>query len=411
MSVAPEIALPQTVAGGSAPELVEPRFARRPLASNGYKTLYTFKAGGDGTFPLANLIALDGTFFGTTSIGGASNEGTIFKVNASGQEAVVYSFKGLHKDGSYPEYGLIAAKNVLYGTTPSGGSGQCSYTSSYGSQLVGCGIVFKVTTSGHEDVLYNFEAGSDGAEPVESLVALNGTLYGITVSGGTGNCSGVSGFSGCGAVFSVSTSGTERVLYSFKGGADGAFPSGLIALNGVFYGTTASGGGSGCYQYGCGTVFKMSTSGKEDVLYRFKGRPDGSSPNGNLVVLGGSFYGSTYDGGAKNRGSVFKASMTGQERLLYSFKGGNDGANPASGLTDVNGMLYGTTQFGAGSGCYHGFGCGSIFKITTSGTETVLHSFASGEPLAGLTSFDGTLYGTTQAGGPLGRGSVFHISP
>jgi uncharacterized repeat protein (TIGR03803 family) len=203
-------------------------------------------------------------------------------------------------------------------------------------------------------------AGSDGAFPEAGLIDVAGTLYGTTYQGGT---------SGAGTVFKVSTSGKESVLYSFKG-ADGADPyAGLIAVNGTLYGTTQQGGSAGCESgYGCGTVFELSTSGKERVLHRFKGGTDGADPYAGLIALNGTFYGTTWHGGdssacsyssASGCGTVFEVNTSGNERVLYRFKGGKDGASPQAGLLAVKGVLYGTTGRG-GSGCE----CGTVFRIS-----------------------------------------------
>lgn len=275
-------------------------------------------------------------------------------------------------------------------------------------------------------VLYNFKGGYDAWYPV-SLINVNGTLYGTSQSGGGPQCNK----NGCGTVFSVSTTGTERVVYSFKGGSDGIDPSGLVDMNGTFYGTTG-GGGAGCSNgLGCGTVFSVTSAGKEHVLYRFKGGLDGAGPS-SLIDVNGRFYGTTIDGGGTGCasgvgcGTVFSVTTTGEERVLYRFKGGTDGANPYAALIDVNGTLYGTTYLGGGSGCPYGglaSGCGTVFSVSTAGSEHVLYTFKGGtdganstRPLIGV---NGTLYGATSTGGDTnctleaqasGCGTIFSVS-
>ena len=181
--------------------------------------------------------------------------------------------------------------------------------------------------------LYSFKAGKDGEEPLAGLTEVNGVLYGTTAGGGE---------SDAGTVFKITTSGTEGVLYSFKGPPDGAGPyAGLTNVNGTLYGTTKS-GGSGCYDpSGCGTVFEVSTSGKERVLHRFKGHPDGAYPLAGLIDVNGTLYGTTEGGGTPHCGTrgdsgcgtVFEVSISGKERVLYRFiTGGKDGSVPPSGL-------------------------------------------------------------------------------
>jgi uncharacterized repeat protein (TIGR03803 family) len=368
-----------------------------------YSVLYSFKgATGDGEDPRA-LINVKGTLYGTTGYGGAhGNNGTVFSITTSGTETVLYSFGTSSGDGESPQAGLLNVKGTLYGTTWFGGGTGCG-----GS---GCGTVFAITTSGAETVLYSFGTSSgDGASPFARLTNVGGTLYGTTLSGGSKDE---------GTVFSITTSGMETRLHSFKGGSgDGKNPlAGLLDVNGTLYGTTAyGGGGPNCSSSGCGTVFAITTSGKERVLYSFVcGSGDGSVPLAGLTNVNGTLYGTTTEGGADNDGTVFSITPSGTETVLYSFKGGTgDGDYPDAGLLNVNGTLYSTTAYG-GPKC-GGRGCGTVFSITPSGSETVLHSFKNTKdgvhPATGLTNVNGTLYGTTTEGGANRDGTVFSLSP
>jgi uncharacterized repeat protein (TIGR03803 family) len=314
----------------------------------------------------------------------------------------IYSFKG-GADGEYPLSGLIVVRGALYGTTL--GSG-CVYNCSPGS----AGTVFSLSTTGSEKVLYSFAGVPDAIGPTDALLYFNRTLYGTTQLGGSG-C----GSFGCGTVFGVSMSGKERLLYSFKGGSDGSTPfAALIAAGGELYGTTYLGGGGDCAG-GCGTVFAISTSGAERILHAFKGYPhDGALPLGALVSANGMLYGTTWLGGGGSCthgcGSLFEISPSGEERMLHSFKGAPDGENPGGFLINVHGTLYGTTTAGGTSGNCPQIGCGTFFSVTPSGKETVLYSFPgsrnSAEPNGGLLPFDGLLYGTAEGGdkcAPSGR--------
>jgi len=276
----------------------------------------------------------------------------------------------------------------------------------YGTTLAGGakhdGTVFKVTASGAETVIHSFEtgfgAGNDGGIPAGGLANVNGVLYGTTEWGGaTGN----------GTVFEITTSGAETVLYSFAGGSDGAHPAaGLVGVNGVLYGTT-NGGGTGSR----GTVFRITTSGAETVLHSFGS--DGTPGFGAMTDVDGLLYGTTYIGGATacGCGNVFKITTSGEESVLYDFKGGSDGANPYKGLTEVNGALYGTTYEGGASNR------GTVFKVTTSGKESVLYSFKGGSdganPESRLVKIGDAFYGTTSSGGGCsdkGCGTAFKIT-
>jgi uncharacterized repeat protein (TIGR03803 family) len=214
-----------------------------------------------------------------------------------------------------------------------------------------------------------------------------------------------------GTIFAVSTSGLENVIYTFAGGTDGSLPgAALLDVNGILYGTTFQGGQYGAY--GSGTVFSVPISGTGSVLHSFGGPgptfPDGIRPDSGLTDVKGILYGTTASGGAHNDGMVFAITKSGKETVIHSFSGAPDGMRPDAGLANVNGVLYGTTASG---GKYND---GTVFAVTTSGTERVLYSFAGApdgaNPSAALTDVNGILYGTTQTGGKYNTGTVFAIS-
>lgn len=380
----------------------------RHSGDHGYKQLYAFP-GGSGSPGLATaaLLNVGGEFYSITEEGGSASCscGTVFKVSTSGTESTLYSFENT-PDGAYPIDSLIAVNGELYGTTQEGG--EPGPGSGCNSPSGDCGTVFEVSPSGTEKVLYTFKGGTDAGQPWGNLVAVNAELYGTTVGGGA---------MGYGTVFKVSTSGSESVVHSFGNVPDGAYPyDGLIALHGAFYGTTYAGGVGAGY----GTVIKMSKSGKVHVIYSFNPNSssgDGEAPTTGVIAVKGKLYGTTQYGGTAGHGTVFEVSMSGQERVLHSFAGGVDGVTP-SGLIAVNGALYGTTS---GGGLYHGqcqndpSGCGTIFKITTSGKKTTLYTFQGlpdGEmPTGTLIAVNKVLYGTTDLGGAPNYGTVFKISP
>jgi uncharacterized repeat protein (TIGR03803 family) len=196
-------------------------------------------------------------------------------------------------------------------------------------------------------------------------------------------------------------------------------------MNGALYGTTTEGGGLGSTHLCCGTVFSVTTTGKERVLHVFAGGSDGAYPQADLIDVDGTLYGTTTYGGAYGFGTVFSVTTDGTEKVLYSFGGGSDGEYPSAGLIDVKGTLYGTTTYGGSSSwCNFGYGCGTLFSVTTTGAEQVLHAFAGGSadganPHADLIDVNGTLYGTTFYGGPSckrhggvrGCGTVFTFTP
>jgi uncharacterized repeat protein (TIGR03803 family) len=373
-----------------------------------YKLLYSFKGGNAGRDPHAGpLIKVKGQLYGTTVYGGGVCHarcfgGTVFAITTSGDETVLHSFEVGSQDGKNPRAGVIDVADTLYGTTIHGGSASCY-----------CGAVFKVTLSGAEAVLHSFAGTPDGSDPDAGLLDVNGSLYGTTFNGGT---------AGEGTVFAIATSGSETVLHSFGGTPDGANPyAGLINVNGTLYGTSTKGGANCSSTGGCGTVFTITTSGTESVLYSFKGGPaDGKYPTqADLLDVDGTLYGTTQAGGTNGAGTIFSMTTSGDENVVHNFGGSGDGVYPYGGLLDVNGTLYGTTSNGGSVSCgvrYHDIhGCGTVFKATTSGKESVLHSFGAPKdgkyPYAGLIDVNGTLYGTTTAGGSKDAGTVFYLTP
>ena len=380
-------------------------------ASSSYAVLHRFSidGGAASAHPYANLLNINGTFYGTTSgqSRGRHQCGTVFSITPAGVTKTLHRFQG--PDGCKPLGALIDVNGTFYGTTSSGGA-------------QGEGSVFSLTPSGAEAVLYSFKGAPDGAQPWGGLVDLNGTLYGTTFyggDGGTSNCPASFGDYGCGTVFSVSTSGTESVVYSFKGEPDGMGPTApLIALKGKLYGTTTQGG---LYW---GTVFSITPAGSERVVYSFTGGADGSWPFASLTAVGGTLYGTTVDSGSSDRGTAYSVTPSGSLKVLYKFAGGSDGQNPAAGLIYLNGTFYGATNGGGGAGCGSGNtgGCGTIYSLTPSGSENVLYRFQGGSdgeiPQATLVNLNGMLYGTTIAGGGNGGkgcsggcGTVYTITP
>jgi len=357
-------------------------------------TLHSFD-GTDGASAYALVQATNGDGYGTTQFGGTNANcpqsygcGTIFKITPSGKLTTLYNFcsqqvGSLCTDGQGPSAGLVlAVDGNLYGTTEGGGANGG-----------GAGTVFKITASGKLTTLYSFcaETGCmDGEYPYAGLIqATNGNFYGTTMAGGA-NPGYLGG--GGGTVFKITPSGKLTTLYSFcaqTNCTDGFFPTGLVqATDGNFYGTTEYGGANGDY----GTVFKITPSGKLMTLYNFCfeiGCPDGASPLAGLIQgVDGDFYGTTSTGGHNCSyfegtpcGTVFKITPTGTLTTLYNFcfQGGcRDGAKPFALVQATDGNFYGTTEDGGIDGgegaCY---GCGTVFKITLNGTLTTLYSFCA----------------------------------
>jgi uncharacterized repeat protein (TIGR03803 family) len=290
------------------------------------ETLLHSFGGGDGAGPRAGLISdRRGALYGTTAFGGAFKKGVVFKLTPPSRpggpwtETVLYSFTG-GSDGAFPKAGLLFDRaGALYGTTSQ--AGNCPYAG-------GCGTAFKLTPpaksggSWTETVVYSFKGGGDGAGPVAGLIMdRTGALYGTTEAGGFGG----------GTVFKLtppSRAGgawSESVLFSGFNGSRGAYPvAGLtMDLSGALYGTTAEAGKTSCPirgRTGCGTVFKLTLP--------------------------------TRAGGAWTH------------TVLYNFTGGGDGASPSAGLIPgASGSLYGTAESGGDTSCHRSAGCGTVFKL------------------------------------------------
>ncbi|MGA7413417.1 MAG: choice-of-anchor tandem repeat GloVer-containing protein [Bryobacteraceae bacterium] len=387
-------------------------------------TLHSFPGAAGGSTPFAGVTRDEvGDLFGTTFAGGTANMGVVYQLNPFGHESALYAFTG-GADGGLPDAGVIRdSAGNLYGTTSGGGN--ASACPAPPPNLAGCGVVFKLDPSGSQTVLHSF-TGADGSSPIGSLARdLTGNLYGATAGGGNlSQCNGV----GCGVIFKLDPTGNETVLHTFMGGADGSQSYGSPILDSVgnIYGTVSLGGAGTCYGSGCGYVFKLDKSGNLTVLYSFTGGADGGFPRAGVIRdSAGNLYGTTSGGGDLGSsacfggcGVVFKLDPSGNETVLYTFTGGADGSQPFIGslVRDSAGNLYGTTYYGgyvSPSACF-GQGCGVVFKVDTSGNETVLYTFSGGadggQPDAGVI-FDpeGNIYGTTARAGKDQGGTVFKL--
>jgi len=392
-----------------------------------FTTLYSFTGTPDGANPFqSNLLDLNGTFYGTTGNGGQYGFGTIFKVDATGKETVLYSFTGA-ADGAQPSSGLTPdGKGNFYGTTFYGGNLNCDVL---GSKIPGCGVVYKFTAKGALQPLYAFTGGADGAWAQGLALDGGGNLYGVAYYGGDLNCILLPGI-GCGDIYKISSTGAFSTLYSFQDGSDGGVPEGFVTLhNNILYAATQLGGNlNGCGGLGCGVLFAEPTSGGTGkTVYAFTGGSDGGAPLSQLLFdASGNMYGTTYSGGdlsCSNNGSVgcgvvFKLTPKGKETVIHAFKGTpNDAANPSWGLTvDSKGNGYGTTLYGGTANV------GAIFKVSSNGVEKLLYSFTGGTdgayPQSGLTiDGSGNLFSNAVFGGdlncsaPNGCGTVFKLVP
>jgi len=335
-----------------------------------FKTFRSLSNAPDAGFPQGDLVASGNNLFGTSYAGGANGVGTVYAVQTNGALSRILNFGTVDPNtatnlaGAGPNAALIlaASGNILFGAAGVGG-------------LNGNGAIFSVTTNGATSMLHTFTAldsntgtNTDGATPLGAMVLSGSTLYGTASGGGTG---------GNGTVFSVDTNGNNfTTLYSFSGldpvagtNTDGAIPyGGLVLSNGILYGTTMAGGPGES-----GTIFSIGTDGSGfAVLHPFtaidpltRTNTDGAKPVANLLLAGGTLYGTTPGGGSGADGTVFSISTGGSQfQSLYSFSAVNsgngtnaDGAIPDGDLVLTGNSLYGTTYAG-------GFGAaGTVFSL------------------------------------------------
>jgi uncharacterized repeat protein (TIGR03803 family) len=306
----------------------------------------------------------------------AYDNGTAFRVETSGALTVLHEFD--KSDGSLPAGGLTLGRDGrFYGTTVFGGTNNS-------------GTIFQMTPDGIVKTLHEFVGAADGYPEAAPIQSLYGDFYGTT----TGNDANP------GTIYKIDTNGSFTSLHTFTG-ADGSNPLEPLvqATSFWFYGTTEHGGPNQV-----GTIFRINSSGDFEVLFNFD-YAHGAYPVALIQAIDGNFYGASYLGGQDDQGVVFKMTPTRQVTVLHEFTGGNDGFHPLGNLIQAtDGYLYGTAAEGGASGG------GVLFRISTSGEFTVLHSFepsTGSAPMALIQHTNGFLYGDTNTGGT-GNGGVFY---
>lgn len=363
-------------------------------SSQTFTKLADFVATKGGNPAGALIQGSDGSFYGTTRLGGTYNYGEVFKITPQGVLTTLYSFN--KAIGAYPTAGLVqTADGSFYGTTTEGGGW-------------GSGTVFKIA-KGTLATIYNFNY-TDGQSPSGELVqGTDGNLYGTTATGGANNL---------GTVFKMTPTGVLTTLHSFNM-SDGAYLyAGLVqGADGAFYGTTERGG-----THSAGTLFKVTSQGSFTTLYNFCSKDsctDGARPDGTLLLgADGNFYGMTYGGGANGGGTVFRITPQGTLTTLHAFCSQDswctDGRLPYAGLMlGIDGNFYGTTLWG---GAGPNITDGNVFRMTPGGDLTNLYSFNNSSNTNGshpqgklAQGTDGNLYGTAHDGGVYGVGTVFRL--
>lgn len=343
------------------------------------KTLHTFHAANDGSYPDGGLLlGKDGNLYGTTFAGGLNDRdgGTLFRLQPDGTFTTLVSY-----ELAQPFSTLIAGMDgLLYGTASLGGQ--------YGS-----GFIFRLNADGTAATVSSFSSAATGGGPRAGLtLGADGNFYGVTTAGGA---------TGGGAVYRATYLGDLMLLHSFRSAqGEGTHPCGVLVQgkDGSFYGTTSADGA-----HGHGTVFRVNTLGVVTTVYAFTGAVDGSAPRAGLLLgEDGNFYGTTQAGGPAAGGSVFQLTPQGDLTVLHSFTGGADGANSQAPLIDGgDGLFYGTTANGGAANA------GTIFSISPAGDYATVYRFngttEGAQPVAPLTlAGAGLFYGTTGVGGASG---------
>lgn len=359
---------------------------------------------------------IDGNFYGTSQSGGRGvygGVGTVFKITPAGKLTPIYAFSVPGGNNPYAAL-VLGTDGNFYGTTLYYGSNE------YGS-------VFKITPAGSLSTLYQF-SGSDGYRPTVLVQsASDGNFYGLTTGDAPGtNCTGPPG---CGTIFKLTAEGTLTTLHTFVG-TDGEYPNSLVpGTDGNFYGTTLYGGANAIpactdngFEAACGTVFKITPEGTLTTLHSFNLK-DGALPTTLIQASDGNFYGTTFFGGhvacpqdQYGCGTLFKITASGTLTTVHIFNGA-DGFNGSGLLQASDGNFYGTTAKGGANtnGCFDG--CGTIFKATPTGILSTLYSFCAQEycpdgsgPQGLLQGTNGIFYGTTPFGGNGSLGAVYSLS-
>ncbi|MFZ0803928.1 MAG: choice-of-anchor tandem repeat GloVer-containing protein [Terriglobales bacterium] len=417
--------------------LVLAAVAARPAQAQTYTVLHDFTAAPDGADPNPIIRDAHGNLYGATKYGGfvtcgLGSCGTVFKIDRNGNYSVLYRFEG-GDNGTNPVAGLVRdAAGNLYGSTQGNG------------YIDGAAVVFKLEPNGQETTL---DIAGPNACCFDSPLALDaqGNLYGMSPYGGTPNCGLVRNQLGCGTLFKLTPSSGFTVLHTFTG-TDGIQPEGGVVLDGKgnLYGTASTGGELSCdypgsgqpFEKGCGTIYKLDSSGKFTLLHTFTGPGDGADPLGVIIGSDGNLYGIAGSGGdivgdyLYGLGTIFKVDTSGNFSVLFTFVPCNEPPctegqvrNPVYAsqlLRDSKGNLYGLQQ---SNNCAKGGGC--LFRIDTAGNITDLYDFeGEGESTDGFTPMNvvfgsaedvyGSMFtgGASNGGGDCtnGCGTVFHLT-
>ena len=357
--------------------------------------------GNNGYLPMNSVVqGTDGDFYGTSSAPWQSAVGNVFRVTTAGEITSIYKFCSQPNCADGSNpYALSLGSDGNFYGTAQNGG-------SYANSIFGSGTIFKVSPGGEFTLLHTFcsdASCSDGQYPRGLLLGRDGNFYGTTESGGA---------NAAGTLFRMSPGGEITEVYSFCSStacADGGGPflPPVQATDGNFYGTTAGGGADNG-----GVIYQLTPSGAYEVLYNFCDPTTPNCPDGSYLPTiaqgaDGNLYGTTETGGTYNNGVVFRLTSAGDYTVLHSFLSGQSGFPVPPLMLASDGNLYGTT----GGGTSWSWGpatLGSIFQISKSGTYKQLPFFKAGrdgyDPFDSLfQATDGDFYGTTGYGGLSGN--------
>ena len=356
-----------------------------------YTILHNFLTGGPGPqWPGGPLLqGRDGDLYGDSYLGGATNNGSIWKTSLAGAVSVVHSFAS----GNDCQSGLTLGTDGNF----------------YGSGLSNCatpGYIFKMTPAGVVTILHTFTGQPDGSGPSGLVQYTDGNFYGTTNKGGVNNF---------GSVFKITPAGVLTTIYSFDNTNNFSNPTSALAVgnDNNFYGTQVGGDG-------LGGIFKITPAGVLTLLHSFTGNPDGAGPTSGVIVgKDGNFYGVTQFGGTVgdgrvDQGTFFKMTPAGVVTILHDFDPAKDYAvfptTPLIQATDGN--FYSTSN-----ACNEFLSCGSfvdVYKLTPTGTLTVVEKLTGANGTGAYWTLtqhtNGTLYGITQQGGTVNGGVYFSLN-
>ena len=354
---------------------------RISTAGTSFAVLHSFNSASEGANPHGGLFQFtDGNFYGTTKAGGASGQGTVFRMTPAGAVTVLRHFAGGAGDGAAPVGPIMRASDGnMYGLTTQGGPPNG-------------GAAYRITPGGAVSIIHFFSNPVEGFSPYGGFTQANdGNLY-STLFGGSNNW--------LGSVFQMTLGGAVSVIHPF-GNVEGAYPwAGVVqGADGLLYGTTFYGGA-----YDAGALFKVGLNGANYQLLQshFGSNDSGHTMAPMIVGNDGNLYGTGQAGGSQDGGSVFKMTPAGAASLVFSYNVHVEYGHPTTALVQAtDGNFY----IGTGS---------TLIRLTPSGQRTALKEldyWTEGyDPNSMIQASDGYLYGTTQFGGATGRGTIFRMS-